>query len=388
MKIFGYFLFCFWLVYGPKYGVIDFSILIPVILFPMIFRLNWKFAKRFTGFVIFLSFLIVYQVLIQILNSNFEFESVARLIRSLLVVIILGLVFGNDDKGLSKDICIALLYAIILHSILILLGSFFPFANEFFENISGNDRTVDYRSSGMLAGFDIAGFLAIIGLMMISFNVVRIKSKMMEGVFMLIIFSSSYFSSRVSVVIAIAVFLYYLLSVIRNSSASIGLRIFLTFVSSCVFIYVAYEALVVLEVTMSLGVIDVPMDVASSVVQRSAVQDSDKFLWEDMFYLPVSWFDTIFGTGGSTLDSDVGYIQEVFRYGFLGLSISLGAHFLFLYENFHFLRAEVYAKNHKNLIVMIFLLMLFLTLKNNYIFVRAIFPAFLIISASMVHSSR
>ena len=276
------------------------------------------------------------------------------------------------------------MFALLFHSILVLIGSFSPSVNNFYSIVSGNENIKDYRSSGILAGFDIAGFMSIIGLLMMLFDVAELKSKVVEVVSSVIFFCSCYFASRVSVAIAAIVFLFYFLKVIRNSSIPLKFRLILFLVLFSILFYVAYEALVVLETTMSLGVISVSDDVAADIAMRSATQDSEKFLWEDMYFLPESVSEVFFGTGEETLNSDVGYVKEIFRYGFLGLALALLTHILFLRNIFRVAGLVDYSKRHKLLIKTIFFLMLLLTLKNSYIFVRGVFPVFLILSASLV----
>lgn len=78
-----------------------------------------------------------------------------------------GLAFGNGGPGFHREICSALMFVLSFHSILIPIGFFSSSVNNFYSIVSGNENIKDYRSSGMLAGFDIAGFLSIIGLLML-----------------------------------------------------------------------------------------------------------------------------------------------------------------------------------------------------------------------------
>ena len=383
MPNFGYILFCFSLLFFPKVGVVDISVLFSAAVLPFICPVRLKIPKPFLLLLAGLAFLVWYQLFVQLANSVFEFEAAGRLLRAFLTVLLIGFFFGAKRTERSDEIVRALLAAIFVHCVMVLCAALMPSVNQFFSLISGNDRVKDFRASGLMAGFDIAGFMAIIGMALVSFDVCRLKAKLIEIFLAVIFLVSSYFMSRVSVVIVAGLFGFYILSFVRDRNVLLPFRLLGGLGALTALAFVSYEALVVFEVTMSLGVLDVSPEVAATVVERSAVQDPDSFLWEGMLFFPESFSNLVFGTGADALESDIGYVKEIFRYGLVGLSISVLLYFGFVKESFKFAVLDNSVKRHKSAILAILFLMLLLTIKNNYIFVRGVFPAFLIVVGSL-----
>jgi len=382
-----YFLFCFALVFAPKFGVVDFAILLPAMLLPFIFfNKRWKISRHFFSLAMMVVALIVYQLCVQMVNQNFQFAAVGRLMRALVTTIIVGFLFGtanNDDLG--RKVFRALLAALAFHAFLIVVAAFvYPF-NEFLSLISGNDRVRMYRASGLMAGFDIAGFLNIIGIAMIIFRVYAIKSTVVNLLLLILFFLSCYFTSRVSMVISGLLLLVYAVTLLRSSEISLFNRIVM-FLILIFFTYeIAYKVMEIFEVTMALGLIDVDPMIATGVVTRHAVLDPRDFLWKSMFFVPDSMWQFIFGTGGDVLDSDVGYVKEIFRYGVVGLVFAVISHIIFTFKIFDSrFRLNLHSRSGR-LVVFVFFAMFLLTLKNNYIFVRGVFPVYLILVAIAVY---
>jgi hypothetical protein len=377
-----YFCFCFSLVFGPKFGVLDTSILFPVLLLPFILISLRKMPSVFDSIAVMIILMLAYQSFIQIINQNFEFEAVGRLLRALMNVLIVGAIFNKKSLNLKQKIYRALLLAITFHALIVIVSGLFYPVNEFFSNISGNIKIKEFRASGLMAGFDISGFLSIIGMAMIIFRIYPFTSNLFEMLLLITLLSSTYFSSRVSMAISILLFLFYIFRFFGRQDVYLKYRFFSFFILAFVAYYFAYNLLLILNVTLSLGIFDVDASFARSILLRHAAQAKDVFLWENMFFLPNSWMKIIFGTGKNVLQSDVGYVKEIFRYGIIGLICSI---FIHVYYVLKILNKDTKNDiNRMGFILFVTIMIFILSLKNNYFFVRGVFPTYLILTAAVI----
>lgn len=377
-------LFCFALVFGPKVSVVDFSVLVPALLLPVVSRGPLRMPRMFAGFAYVLVGLISYMALIQLLNQTSGFEPIARLVRALLTVIMLGLLFRSAPRSFGPRIIRAVFLCLVIHAVMIVMAGVLPPLNHLFSMISGNDKVHELRASGLLAGFDIAGLLCLLGLAMPMFLKEIVRSPGWRMLSSSLFLTGCFMSSRVTMAFGGVLFLIYTWQFLKDSSVHRTYRWLLVLVMLGVASVFAYNMVEIFEVTMSLGLLDVDPAIAADILSRHASQHSDQFLWQSHFFLPASNWNLFFGSGIEMLDSDVGYIEEIFRYGLLGLALAIVGHIWFLRQSFKGCpRGSVGRGRGKGLMIFLFALMLLLTLKNNYIWVRSVFPVFLMLGAAL-----
>ena len=138
-----------------------------------------------------------------------------------------------------------------------------------------------------------------------------------------------------------------------------------------------YLVLPIFEASLSLGIIELDQSEIYDISTTHSLTSHMVFM--DMLFLPDSSFEIIFGTGAETFYSDIGYIKDIYRYGIIGLTISILTYVLLLNLAVNKLGLLISNRNLKHFIIIIFFLIFILTLKNNYIFTRGIFPFFMLI---------
>jgi uncharacterized membrane protein len=368
------FLILFFLIFAPKIGFIDLSILVPlVILFfaaaitPLSLRLNNIFIKM----ALMIAILLVYQILIQITYGTFSLEELARLIRSILTVLIVGVISLQREKIDSY-----ILYAIVIHAVIVIIAANYHPINEALSNISEIHVIHEGRAAGLLAGFDISGTLNLIAILILITDKDSITGITQKTLLIFILTLSCYYISRVSLLLSLTLLLYNIIRDFFRKDTPTYLKYIIIIFSSYVFYEVFNLTLKIMAVTFSLDFVEVNSADYESIVSKNAVQNGDDFLWSAMWYFPESISGIFFGTGISELNSDIGYVDEIFRYGITGLFFAIFIHAYFI---FYFLKRK---KTHNHILVIsIFTLMLILTLKNNYLFTRAIFPIFILLTS-------
>ena len=374
------FLFTLSFLFGPKIAFVDLSILMPISILLLLGKtsLALKYSKKILLAAGLIALLLVYQAIIQVLYQVNELEPLLRLIRAALVCVVAAMVVGESSFS-SKQLINALFYSLLFHAILIDIAAMIDPLNELLSIVSGNDRWKPLRSSGLLAGFDIAGLLCIIGALMLALKIFDCKSNLALYFYFFIFALAGFFTSRVS--IALFSILIVLATFIKlfKSNLNVYLKYFIFSAIFTFFSYITYYYLLpIIEVTFSLGLIDVSDELLFQIISRHAVQTDSQFLWSDMFFLPGTISGILFGIGVDALNSDVGYIKDIFRYGLLGTIFSYIVYY-YLYK-MSVARFRIFkSSNYLIFVNMIFSLSFILSLKNSYFFTRGIFPIIILL---------
>jgi hypothetical protein len=382
------FIYIFFIVLGPKFGFVDLSLIVPACLFPFLFKLKTFAPRGFLIFALMILILLCYQFVVQIFNQNFDFDALGRLIRAFLMVFLTGLLFSAKFES-SWDYCIRVFVCVVaVHSLIIIAGAVFPSVGQVTSIMLETDRQRAFRSPGLMAGYDIAGMLTIFGLLLVVSLRGVFRSKLLVYLLVATFLSACAFASRVSLALALLICIVWVIRLVFERNTSILVKTPAVLASVAALLFAAYYLLLVLSVTFSINLVAHGTDATSSVVSRFATQDSSTFLWSKMFFLPDTSASLIFGTGSEPGTSDVGYVREIFRYGIVGLLFAVLAHILFLLQGRANYRHDSQREGAFFVVTCCFLLMLIFSLKNNYIFVRGIFPAFLLVTGALRYSQR
>ncbi len=380
------FMLVFSSIFGVKVGYLDFSILLPflILVFCVAIRHALRFNKGFLVVAALIGILLAYQIAIQLQHSEFDINSLLRLARSIIICILFSALIASDIFS-SRQVIHAVFYSLLVHAILVDAAAIFDPLNYFLSAISENDRVRPMRASGLLAGFDITGLLCLVGLLMVLLGVVKLKTIWTTVLICAIFILGCFFTSRVSMAFALVFVFVFGASNLLKSRLSATSKFLFALVAAALSFYLVREYVApIVEVTFSLGALEIDSEQRDQISSRHATQAADSFLWSRMFYLPADYLNTIFGTGVEELYTDVGYVKDIFRYGILGMLFSM---FIYLYL---FMVGRQGLRRTSNdslymLLKVVFLLILILTLKNNYFFTRAVFPlTLLIVCASLM----
>ena len=371
------FFFLFFSIFGFKIGVLDLSLAIPAALLPFMVTRNAKIPLPFMLIFYALIMLMAYQVTVQIATQNIDIESSGRIMRAAISSIIIGVFLSGMHKDNAIEILKMLTLAIALHGIFIIISALHQPTNELLSILGGNDRVRPLRSSGVLAGYDMAGLISIFGILLLTAPINILKNEIYRFSTMAILILAALFTSRVSMAICLIIFSFFLAKFISKSKSHLAIKIVLIALSLLV-VFQSFKWLaVIIEITFSLGIIDVSRETVDLVTSRFAAHTGDDLLWGNMFFLPNDPINIIFGVGIEPGNSDVGYIREIFRYGVVGLILAIAIHLIFIglcyKNNIGISRLNFFAYAP-------IVLMLLLTLKNNYILVRTAFPVFIIVT--------
>jgi len=381
------FIFVFFFLFGIKIACLDLSVFVPLFILFLATRNSIKFNKQVLSVAFLIAILMIYQNVLQLFLQTFDFDSLLRLFRAVMVCIMVAVIVGSAPFS-SNQILSSIFYSILFQAICIDIAAFVEPINNLLSFLSGNNRVRVLRASGFLAGFDIAGLFCIIGSLMLSLKIYTHRSNLILLIFHIIFGLGSFFTSRVSMVLFILVFALVNSTMLFNSKKNVLYKVFIFIVLSFFIIFISWKYIVpIVAVTFSLGLINVSDDLCLEIVSRHAVQpDVNKFLlWPNMFFLPDSVWGLVFGTGVNVMDSDVGYVKDIFRYGLVGVIYSFAIYFyIYNLANSVLKRCEI--RYYLIFLTIIFSMVFLLTFKNNYFFTRGIFPfIMLVVCVPIIH---
>ncbi|CAN7327163.1 hypothetical protein LJR099_001823 [Variovorax paradoxus] len=367
--------FVFFCLFGWKYSFVDFSLLIPGLIV-LLFAKSAKFERHVLLVAFGVLILIFYQVVVQMAWLETDAESVLRLFRCFLFCLLVSLLAGSKCFT-ARELVNALFGALIVHAAIVVVSALFEPANEFFSGISGNDRFRPFRASGLLAGFDLAGFFCLAGAAMLVFEIYKPKSWLRLWIYLAVFGTGAFFTSRLTVAWFFGLALLFGVMTYKSTRSAI-LRIVYVGLFSLAIAYVAWDYfLPILDVTYSLDWVNVSDEAAAEITARHAQQQDGNLFWEDMFYLPSDGVSLVFGRGQDVLDSDVGYIKDIFRYGLIGVLYSLIFYAFILRVGL--LRARKYfPPGYEGYLWLVFSFIALMSLKNNYFYTRGVFSLLMI----------
>jgi len=379
------FIFIFSAIFLPKISFFDTSIVaifsISAVYILIYGKKTIYFDKNLFYVFIILSIYFIYILFVQMAHGVPSVELIGRTFRSwsflLLLCISSKIIIDNDGNTLKY-----ILYCLSIHALLLIVSANYLPLNIFFGEVFGNDRVRNLRSSGLVSGFDMAGLFCAIGLLIIATRAVRFKSIFLTFFFVFLFTAASYYSSRVSMVLCILIFMYASFELLVKDKSYSSLKRLVIFAAIfSFFVYIFSKIAIIFEVALNLGLFSVEGDEAQMVAERFSSATVDEaasgYSLFDMYFIPSTDMKLLFGDGTDQPYSDVGYIKFLFWNGVIGLLIIYILHIYLIIKTF--INMKYSNVNYKVLIFALYFMIFVLTLKNNYLLTRGIFPLILIV---------
>lgn len=365
-------------VFGPKYLGIDFSILALLAAFVMARGWQRPLIKELGILFLLLCCYLCYVLSVQLWWSVPSTEIILRTIRALVAVALFA-TLGNVLLIRGDLLLPCLLLAILAHATLVIIGAHADPVNALLGATFGNDRVRHLRSSGLVAGFDVAGFFCVVGLFMVLFDVVQVRYAGLKWLMVGVFFYATSLTSRVSLILSIVVTFAFVVQVLRKKDrGSLVSRAVALTLGIGSLAYGGYEVGSILEVAFGFDLVPVSDQKRAAIVERFATSTVEDAGLPSMYFLPSGIASRLFGIGRDAIESDVGYIKFIHWHGLFGLILLLIA-IGYLYRSTVRALRVAGAQSQLSLVKLIYFLMIILTLKNNYILTRGIWPVLLIV---------
>ena len=375
------YIYIFFILFGPKIGTyIDTSILANIcVIFILTRKENYTIVidARVKRLLEGLAAILVYSILISIVNTHIDVVFYGRMVRTLCSIC--GLWVFISKSGCSKTrIEEVLTNILIIHAIVIIISAvFYTDMQERLRWFTAYDKHVrQYRSTGLMAGFDMAGLLCNIGIVLVlirkEFNIVRY-----------VIFSIAVmFTSRFSLVSYIVLTSIYLL-LMRNSSILIIKKVVLL----ATLIPIALFGLCVFSLTTTNTLLSGNASWISTHfpqiynwaynVDDAFARSDGQFVFNQQFQLSSDLFELLFGKGVYG-GGDPGYTRFINAIGITGI-IAVFIWHIRLLNTILKTKSTIEENSIKKFKLLCFsLIIIGLNFKNSYFFTGTFFEVMLL----------
>ncbi|MCK1199533.1 hypothetical protein MXZ33_01585 [Streptococcus uberis] len=277
-----------------------------------------------------------------------------------------------------------ILFLLFIHSISILISIILPSSREIFEQISGYDKKfLRWRASGLVSGFDFAGILTNIGLILTVY-LRNLNKKSLFGISGLIFILATLFTSRTNMIVLLIELLLIFIYLIGNKQYKKSLVILIP---------------MILLVSVSLFFLILTTDIGAQY--REYILSKSNFARKfykvifltysnsayskaiiDHFYIEPS-VNIWFGSGYKPIFRDPGYTNTIYRIGIFGTILEIYFYFSMLFESLKiyilFKKINSVINTYASQLIIIILITIFMQSKLIFFFSSTIFEITLIL---------
>lgn len=317
MKIFFLTIFISLNLYSP------FSVLIPVVanfmfvIFIVFASTSVKLFSKFDKIIIFLSVtVLLWVIFVSLFNLTFDNYILGKHLRIVLNTILISVVISNFNFK-SYHFLYSIGISLFFNIVAVFLQNYIPTTKNLFAIIAGYEKNFfDLRSFGLFSSYDSTGLCICISLFFFGF----LYLYTMKNIFIflyLIIFISSIYVSRFTMVVSILCFIVMMPFIFYKIKSNISTYIIFLPILIFVGYYIFSRSSEIIKASIA-------GDVELNSSYGAASSD---ILFDQMIFLPESNFSTIFGLAKDPLNSDIGYVKIIFMEGLLGLSFIIYTYF-------------------------------------------------------------
>ncbi|WP_457777611.1 hypothetical protein [Streptococcus uberis] len=378
-KIFTFFVM-FILLFSK--GMIQSSIMI------FVFILYIAYTKKIIilgnkKYIFVILFLALYSILVVFFNSTNDVNLIFRYLRCLISYFLLSQMFYKSRLDNNEFIKL-ILFLLFIHSISILISIILPSSREIFEHFSGYDKKfLRWRASGLVSGFDFAGILTNIGLILTVY-LRNLNKKSLFGISGLIFILATLFTSRTSMIVLLIELLLIFIYLIGNKQYKKSLVILIP---------------MILLVSVSLFFLILTTDIGAQY--REYILSKSNFARKfykvifltysnsayskaiiDHFYIEPN-VNIWFGSGYKPIFRDPGYTNTIYRIGIFGTILEIYFYFSMLFESLKiyiiFKKINSVINTYASQLIIIILITIFMQSKLIFFFSSTIFEITLIL---------
>lgn len=326
-RIYAY-IYIFFLLFGPKIGgYVDTSVIASLITI-VIFLQPDGFVLRVEGVfkrsIPLLIGIIGYSLIVSVVNTNFDITYYGRLIRTIFSLVGIS-VFVKKSELTTDELKDCLINVLLLHALTVIItATVYVEGQQILKSFTGYDKHIrQYRSTGLMAGFDMAGLICNLG-------IVLLFTKQRTNILKYIIFVVAViYTSRFSIVSLCIVLLLFVI-IMRNDLAD---NVVMKGVCIGTLVFVGTFVIILLLSTTS-NVISSTWDISSyfprvsqfvETIEDAYSETDASAAWDKYFNFSVGSFQFIFGKGVYG-GGDPGYVKIINAVGVVGLIMILAWH--------------------------------------------------------------
>ncbi len=325
-------LFVFFLMFSVEIAGISLKYPFLIIIFVIVSVFSGKIVNNtdVSPIPISIGILLIYSTTIMIINQRNNTFELLRFIRCLVSFFSIDM-FISCNKYNRKDILKSLIFVLILHSIAIILGIIYPSFKELIVPISQYNKSfLRYRSTGLLSGYDDAGFLCNVGLIL-NYTIQKDENRNGLNYQTLLFIIASALSSRFNM-LCMAIIMFIIVGI-----ESKGKKIIHKILALVIALIGGGIALLFWILTTNVNpslksslLASYPQlnllynNLISSYVDYGVYTNAINRHWKPE---EIGLFECIFGKGVRTERTDIGYVKSMYSYGIIGIIVELLVYF-------------------------------------------------------------
>ena len=379
----------FLVLFGPKFGLVDTSLIggligLMIVLVPGTVRIHRDALVLIT----WVSVILCYTLLVYMVAERADSYIVLRTLRAFFATIFISVTIYN--VRLPQSVMISIIINILLmHALAVLVQIAVPMTKLYFATLYLFDKklTVSMRAFGLTAGYDMAGYLCIAG-MVLALLAALYGHKNPRNILRGIVFgTAAMFTSRVSMLVTVIVVLVFGVVFCIKGRRTLKLAGILSIVGSLMIAGTFVLPLVLNTLSFN----DVSLNYSYEYTSSFAATDISSKVAQ-MWIFPADEVSMLFGRGVKP-SSDIGYIRMIFMVGLTGLSMTLGMYSTVLLRAVRLLRSarrqfsnQISKQSAPQIVALVTLiitvgLQFALNGKNLYWFTRGVFELTIILFA-------
>tara|TARA_X000001036_G_C20531323_1_gene746330 strand:+ start:81 stop:1037 length:957 start_codon:yes stop_codon:yes gene_type:complete len=233
-----------------------------------------------------------------------------------------------------------LLYISLINAVAVIFQIIFPNSLSIFAKLVQYSKVLfPLRGFGLAGSYDGSGFICALGLS-ISYLQYYYRPKKTYIITSLIFLVAIFFTGRTGMIIGTLVSVtffiikLYSLSSLKKYLYTIPLLLFISFIVFSIY-NIINITLYVDDIASMAYVEDIPL------ADTYASQTPD--VWYKMWVLPIEIHEIIFGTGASNPAIDIGYVNIIHMYGFIGLLFTV-IYYYYIFKKTNYLNKCIKVK--------------------------------------------
>lgn len=312
----------------------------------------------------------VYTLFICIINTSDSLYAIGKPLRFIFTLVIFAYLSTRFAKYNIKEIVIALVLALLIHLAFVYLEFFIPSLKTVIISYLDTEKediiNLPLRAFGLCSSFDGAGLVLCVLQALLWMLTLQKKSALLFSL-CLLSYVGCFMVSRTSMLVSTIFMILILISFAKNNKKFLFFFIVPVFIIAGFYVY------------------DLAKDILSdNIIEQSYRMESSEKLTGEMLYLPDSVFGTLFGTGDRSEFSDIGYINQIFMVGILGLLWILSIY----YQTYIAVRRMRYQYKYESwfLIIMLVLLLAF-NYKLSFLYSRSVSDVYFLLVFIMLRKA-
>ena len=327
--------------------------------------------KYIRNIIISAFFLGLYTVIVCFVNGSDSIYTIGKPLRFVFTLIVFAFLSTRFAKYSNKEIIIALVLALIIHLAFVYTEFFIPILKPVLFSYLDSEKedilNFPLRAFGLCSSFDGAGLILCVFQALLWLLSLKEKSAFIFFL-CLISFVGCFLVSRTSMLISTIFMVLIIFSFAKRNKKLLFLFIIPVFIIGGYYVYgLASDIL------------------STSIIEDSYRTESAEKLTGVMLYLPDSFLGVLFGTGDRTKDSDIGYINQIFMVGIVGMLWILSLY----YQTFVAIRKmRVQFKYESWVLIIILVLLLVYNYKLSFLYSRSVSDVYFLLVFIMIRKIR